>query len=172
MSCSLPCLPDESKDCPLDEAVLKRDWSLIPEALGLIGQPGRLAVADRSGAPLHGLEHGQGFVGDHDLQGGAGALFGGGDRVVSFTDCGSTSTASFSRRRSRSAHSRRHLACGASDAASLPASLSACPLATSFIDQTPIPYVLSRRLSGQHFQRASRDVPPSPLRNVMSSTDP
>jgi hypothetical protein len=30
------------------------------------------------------------------------------------------------------------LAC-ASDAASLPASLSACPLATSFIDQTPIP---------------------------------
>jgi hypothetical protein len=53
-----------------------------------VAKPSYLAVANRSSAPLHCLGHGQGFVGDHHLQSGAGALIRRGDRGVALAERG------------------------------------------------------------------------------------
>jgi hypothetical protein len=53
-----------------------------------MAKPGRFPMTDSSGAPLHSLGHGQGFVGDHRLQRGARALLGGGDGGLSLSGSG------------------------------------------------------------------------------------
>jgi hypothetical protein len=106
-----------------------------------MAKPGRFAVSDCSGAPLHRLSYGQVFVGDHRQQRGAGTLLDGDDREASPSPSAvSTSIANLSRRRSRSARSRRRFAY-ACDAATLAACLIVClPEAASLIDGDCTPY--------------------------------
>jgi hypothetical protein len=84
-------------------------------ACGWMAKPGRFTVTDRSGAPLHSLGYRQGFVGDHRLQRGAARCSVAAMAASRSPSAVSTSMASFFRRRSRWARSRRRAIqpCGA-----------------------------------------------------------
>jgi hypothetical protein len=90
-----------------------------------------------SGAPVHRLRHRQGFIGDHRLQRSPARCSVAAMVAFRSPSAVNTSMASFSRRRSRSAGSRRRFA-HTSDAASLAACLNVClPAHTCFPLQLP-----------------------------------
>jgi len=101
---------------------------LLLWACAATAKPGSFAVADCYGAPLPRLRHRQGFIGDHRLQRGAPRCSVAAMVVASRSPSAvNTSMASFSRRRSRPAGSRRRFA-HTSDAASLAACVNVCCL--------------------------------------------